>query len=231
LNRHAPAPEGPRQFSGHVGVDFAACSNRKIVSVGAGIVAFIHEDTISDPSFYTGNSVTVAHYLQGSEGALVMFEYVHLINIRVKVGERIGRETVIGDAWSTPDQRGWIPHVHLMLLESSLPFEKRSAAVSQRMSLASTPHGPCFSNTVLVNRRRSDQVSRQRTANVLRRCGRSCGTVPIQRLPTRCEVRGFPSSLRSWPRDLPSRAADSGVMQTPKPSSHTCAVEPALRDA
>lgn len=126
LNRHNPFSD-VRGASGsrHIGVDFAACSDRRILAVGEGIVAFVHKDTSSDPPFYTGDSVLVSHFIKGGAGPVMIFEYVHITNIRVHDGQRVRRGDTLGNAWSPSNEIGWKPHVHLLIHERTIPMEKR----------------------------------------------------------------------------------------------------------
>src|SRR5262245_6412376 len=102
LNKHTPTPLGVARWGGHLGVDYAACADRNIISIGEGWVVFVEPDNPADDSlYYNGGSVQIFHEIPGREDVL-LFDYEHLTNITVHVGEQVHRGQVLGEAWGAP---------------------------------------------------------------------------------------------------------------------------------
>lgn len=82
----------------HSGTDFKAKIGKKILAVNSGIVK------LASNRFYAGNSVVLDH------GQGIYTCYFHLSDIKVKVGERVKRNQLLGLSGDTGRVTG--PHLH-----------------------------------------------------------------------------------------------------------------------
>lgn len=89
---------GPRWGRQHQGVDFAAPTGTSVFAAGDGVVTFAGWQR------GYGNLIKIQHEL-GTET-----RYGHLSKIRVKAGQRVSRNTLIGDIGNTGRSTG--PHLH-----------------------------------------------------------------------------------------------------------------------
>ncbi len=120
LRLHHPIHSSDGRIRGHVGVDFAVCSNRQILAIGDGVVV----EVSSDPGFgpvANGGYLSIVHDVPG--GFVRLFIYRHFAHIAVHEGQHVSRGALLGDAWTVDDPE-WIPHVHLEQLGRE-PLDER----------------------------------------------------------------------------------------------------------
>jgi hypothetical protein len=120
LHVHHPVHSSDGRIRGHIGVDFAMCSDHHITAIGDGLVV----EVSSGPGFgptANGWFMSIVHDVPG--GTIRLYMYAHLANIRVHEGERVRRGQVLGDAWTIDDPE-WVPHVHLQQLGRE-PLDER----------------------------------------------------------------------------------------------------------
>jgi murein DD-endopeptidase MepM/ murein hydrolase activator NlpD len=114
----------PNPSKPHRGIDIAECDGKPIISIGSGTVVAVAHDPGLKPPTYTGGVVTIIHDVPGTQNQVRMFSYFHLTGILVESGQHVKRGDPLGYAWKVPHE-SWKPHVHLMIIESTLPVEQR----------------------------------------------------------------------------------------------------------
>lgn len=123
LGGQAPTKK-PGALAPHFGVDFAACEGQPIISVGDGLVIGISTDRESGHPETNGGSIEIMHDVPGTINQVRMYTYLHLKNIRVVPRQRVSRGEPLADPWLL-ENGGWVPHVHLEVLDSLLPIADR----------------------------------------------------------------------------------------------------------
>jgi hypothetical protein len=117
LNRYVPRTGGHYDTGGHYGVDFVVCPRESIVAISDGLVTYVQAGRPSG----TGGLVVILHDVGHGHQ---MYEYVHLINIRISERDHVRRGEILGDAWRPNNELEWVPHVHLEHLNRKLPLER-----------------------------------------------------------------------------------------------------------
>ena len=103
---------GQKLTEGHAGIDFAVPHNTNVYSVAAGRVVAIYNKLSCG-----GNQVYIAHTVNGKK---YTSGYMHLASIKVKVGDVVTSDTVIGKSGGVPSIETWDHcstggHVHLQM--------------------------------------------------------------------------------------------------------------------
>jgi murein DD-endopeptidase MepM/ murein hydrolase activator NlpD len=100
--------------SWHKGDDYAAPAGTEVKSAGRGVVILAEEH------YMNGKIVIVSH------GHGVTSHYLHLSNIKVKVGDKVGNDTVIGLVGNTGQSSG--AHLHFQINHMQTPIDPKQAA-------------------------------------------------------------------------------------------------------
>lgn len=104
---------GPNQ---HFGIDIAASTGTSIPSFSSGTVVYAQNETTNEANAFHywanggGNTVEVL----GANG--VLYQYAHMSQINVKVGDTVSRGTVLGLVGSTGNATG--PHLHFAMIKT-----------------------------------------------------------------------------------------------------------------
>ncbi len=100
VNGRLTSKFGEKRSNGtiHNGIDLAAPSGTPILAPEKGLVTSVWKDAIN------GNALKLLHYQGYTTG------YAHLLNVSVKVGDRITKGQKIGEVGSTGRSSG--PHLH-----------------------------------------------------------------------------------------------------------------------
>ena len=103
---------GVKRTEGHQGLDFAVPHGTNVYSVAAGRVVAIYNKLNCG-----GNQVYIAHTVNGKK---YTSGYMHLASIKVKVGDVVTKDTVIGKSGGVPSIETWDHcstggHVHLQI--------------------------------------------------------------------------------------------------------------------
>ncbi len=109
------------------GVDFGFCNQALVIAVGDGEVITVLDDKAHESDIdYRGTVVTILHELPGPDHQVVVFNYFNVGKVLVRRRDRVHRGQVIAEPYVSPDG-GWIPQLHLLMLDSHIPSIGRDA--------------------------------------------------------------------------------------------------------